>query len=667
MAYASWKPIALALSAALLPASAFARTELTVAKGHAVAAIGDLTQAEEDIRKIPGDASVIDEREWSDQRAETIKDITDYTPGVVAQPRNGAESLRLSVRGSGLANAFQGRGLLMLQDGIPINMADGEFEFPVIDPWLVRYAELFPGANALDYGASNFGGAINLVTPTGVTRNGYGIRAEGGSFGTAHAQAFAGKDWQDGDMFAAVTGFTQDGYREQNAQMTGRFNGNWGWRLSDRLVNRASLNHTVSDAEIPGAVSLAQIRTDPRAANRSNVKGDYQRNLDITRFGDTLAWDDGTERLEATVFYAYRHLDNPVTTYEFQHNNDTGIRTKYTHRYGESRWLVGMNQYYGTADETRYRNAGGEEGAHILDRDLTALTSEAYAEVEQQLAGRLFGIAGAQGAYSLRDIQQDFPTDAEQDTHYTGFSPRIGLRYDIDTDTQAFTNLSRSFEPPTWAELSGGNNPGFNRLKAQRATTAEVGARGRWQGAHWQAAYFHGWLRDEFVNYRFASGDTDTINAPKTKRDGIELGVGGDVARVWKLRAAYTYSHYTLDGDPLYGDNALPGVPEHEIRAEALYAHPSGISFGPNIEWSPARAPVDLTNTLYAPAYAILGARVLWEEEDRNMSFYIEGRNLLDKHYVATYNVIPDAGGQDGRNFYPGEGRAVYMGLRYQL
>ena len=44
--------------------------------------------------------------------------------------------------------------------------------------WLVRYAEIYPGANALEYGASSFGGAINFVTPTGITSEGYRLRSE---------------------------------------------------------------------------------------------------------------------------------------------------------------------------------------------------------------------------------------------------------------------------------------------------------------------------------------------------------------------------------------------------------------------------------------------------------------------------------------------------------
>lgn len=661
------KLLIILLSGALAPLSAQAQLQITLHPDHYATATDDPLEVQGEIADTPGNASIVDEKEWSNQHAQTIKDITDYSPGVIVQPHNGAESMRLSIRGSGLANTFQSRGVLVLQDGIPINTADGEFEFPVIDPWLISYAEIFPGANALEYGASSFGGAINFITPTGITDNDYNARAEGGSFGTAHGQLSAGKQWQGGDLFAAVTGFSQDGFRQQNEQKTERINANWGWQVSDHFINRVYFNHTVSDAEIPGAITLAQIHADPRAANPNNLAGNYQRNLDITRLGDKIAWEDGSNRLDATFYYSYRHLDNPVTTYEFQHNNDVGIQAKYTHRYGESHFLIGVNNYYGMADETRYRNIGGSTGAHILDRNLYALTSEAYGQVEQQLVGKLFGIIGAQGSYALRNIHQGFPMVEAQNEHYAGFSPRVGLRYDISKGMQAFTNLSRSFEPPTWAELSGGNNPGFSQLKAQRAITAEIGMRGKITNIHWQAAYFHGWLHNEFVNYRFASGDSDTINAAKTKRDGVELGADGDIGKHWNLRAAYTFSHYTLDHDPLYGNNTLPGVPEHYVRAEVLYRHSSGISLGPNIEWSPTRSPVDLTNTLYAPAYAVYGARAFWESKDQKLNIYIEGRNLLNKAYAATYNVIPDAGGIDGRNFYPGEGRSVYAGLRWRL
>ncbi len=657
---------------------AYAETQITVTKGTFAPVIDNELQALERLGDVPGGTTLADQKEWTAQRAATVKDITQYIPGVMDQPRNGAESDRLSIRGSGLANTFQGRGLMLLQDGVPITMADGEFEFPVIDPWLISYAEVYPGANALEFGASTFGGAINFITPNGTTAPGYQLRMEGGSFGTIHAQASVGETWHEGDVkgdiFAAASGFSQDGFRDHNEQETSRFNGNIGWQANENFSNRIYINHTHSDAQIPGAITKAQIDADPTAANPLNLSNDYQRNLDLTRIAYKSAWADGSNRVDSTIYYSYRKLDNPVTTYEFQHGNDLGIREKFTHTMGKDQWLAGVNIAYGNTVESRFQNLNATPGAPILTRDLYATTSEVYGEYTKHLVGKLFGIVGTQASYATRDIDQHTPTDASQDKEYVGFSPRIGLRYDVALETQVFANLSRSYEPPTFSELSGGNQPGFRQLAAQEATTAEIGARGFSRGIHWQAAYYHGWLNDEFVGYKFPNGDTATTNVPHSKRDGIELGANGDIAHdMWNtedsicFRAAYTYSHFTLDGDPLYGNNTLPGVPEHLLRAESLYHHPSGISFGPNIEWSPEASPIDLTNSEYTDSYAIVGARAYWESADKELNFYVEGRNLLDASYIATSNVVPDASGTDGRYFYPGEGRAIYAGLSWKL
>ena len=183
--------------------------------------------------------------------------------------------------------------------------------------------------------------------------------------------------------------------------------------------------------KFPARISLAQIHDDPRVANPNNLAGDYQRNLDITRIGDKMAWEDGPDRIDTALFYTYRHLDNPVTTYEFQHNNDTGCKLNTPIIMAKAYWLFGVNNYYGMANETRYQNIGGEPGAHILDRNLYALTCEAYGQIEQQLAGKLFGIFGTQGSYALRNIHQGFPSVAEQNEHYTGFCSayRSAVRY----------------------------------------------------------------------------------------------------------------------------------------------------------------------------------------------------------------------------------------------
>ncbi|MDH4653383.1 Plug domain-containing protein [Pseudomonas sp. JG-B] len=70
-------------------------------------------------------------------------------------PRFGAEEARLSIRGSGLQRTFHGRGLLLMQDGAPVNLADGSFDFQTIEPLTTDHIEVLRGANAWRYVSAN--------------------------------------------------------------------------------------------------------------------------------------------------------------------------------------------------------------------------------------------------------------------------------------------------------------------------------------------------------------------------------------------------------------------------------------------------------------------------------------------------------------------------------
>ena len=104
--------------------------------------------------------------EFQNRRAFTLRDVLADTPASLVQDRYGQE-LRLSVRGSGIARGFHLRGLEVLQDGIPVNLADGVRRLlPDRPAGAAQRHRVLPGGNALAYGASTLGGAINFATPT---------------------------------------------------------------------------------------------------------------------------------------------------------------------------------------------------------------------------------------------------------------------------------------------------------------------------------------------------------------------------------------------------------------------------------------------------------------------------------------------------------------------
>ena len=179
----------LSVSVALVSTSAYAQQQLQEVEVQAnkdslrQATQGSIEQAREAVAQTAGGAGVVDHESFTQGRVSTLSDALGYATGVFIQPRFGAEEARLSIRGSGLQRTFHGRGIRLLQDGIPVNLADGSFDFQAIEALATDYIEVFRGANAFGLGTAGLGGSINYASKTGLTAPGFTARTEAGSFG----------------------------------------------------------------------------------------------------------------------------------------------------------------------------------------------------------------------------------------------------------------------------------------------------------------------------------------------------------------------------------------------------------------------------------------------------------------------------------------------------
>ena len=185
-------------------------------------------------------------------------------------------------------------------------------------------------------------------------------------------------------------------------------------------------------------------------------------------------------------------------------------------------------------------------------------------------------------------------------------------------------------------------------------------------------------LKKEDIERTGATSVVDLLQRLPTVQGGtVEADAVGGSARLWEglletaarrdalwLNAAYTFSDFRFDDDPVFGDNELPGAPRHFLRAELLYKHPSGVYFGPNVEWVPEAFYVDSANTLATEAYALWGAKLGFDDGEP-VTAYIEGRNLADEAYISSASIATKADATSTL-FEPGGGRAVYAGVQYR-
>lgn len=681
------KMYALALGAAWLPGMTLAQQDkvldAVIVTGDAVApdpslSLPNIDTARKRIGTVPGGANVIDGDSFREGRVSTLDDALGYSPGVFAASRFGAEEARLSIRGSGIQRTFHLRGIKLLQDGVPLNLADGSGDFQAIEPLHTRYIEVYRGANALQYGSSSLGGAINYVSVTGYDNWRLLARGEAGSFGYLRSQVTGGGVSGDLDWAATYSTFNQDGFRDHAVQKAQRATANVGYRFNPDAETRFFFSFANSNSQLPGNLTKAQLQSDPRQANVGNITGNQKRDIDWARVSNRTVFRFGEARLELHGWYSDKTLFHPIFQVLDQKNKDYGA---------ELRWIseaplagrrniftAGISPTRGTIAENRWLNVGGNRGARTNRFAQLASNVELYVENQHYLTPRTALVLGAQHIRSRRRNTDLFIAPGEGnesfDQRYANTSPKVGLRYEYRPDVQLFANYSGSYEPPSFGELAGGLAP--NIVRAQRAKTLEIGSRGQTATIGWDVALYHARVEDELLQTLvFPAGNNpapspQTVNVPKTSHQGIELGMNGKFMQRFEWRQALFLNRFRFDDHPTFGNNALPGLPKSLLKAELIYRAEHGLYAGVNVEYSPQRYAVDMANTFFADPYGIWGAKI-GQKIGSHWSWFIEGRNLGNKKYASTTGVTLNQAGADGAQFLPGDGRSVYAGLEWRL
>ncbi len=164
-----------------------------------------------------------------------------------------------SSRGSNLdATDYDKNGVKFLQDGLPVTAADGNNHNRALDPLNARFVTIAHGANALAYGASTLGGAIDFTTPTARTTDAFSASLSGGSFGQwERAPRWAASPVSLDGLVTAET-LQRDGYREHSKQDRKNVYANVGWQSSETVTTRFYGTYSDYYAELPRELTPAQ-------------------------------------------------------------------------------------------------------------------------------------------------------------------------------------------------------------------------------------------------------------------------------------------------------------------------------------------------------------------------------------------------------------------------
>jgi iron complex outermembrane receptor protein len=613
-------------------------------------------QAEVIAQKTAGGTDIVSHQDYADKTVVSLRDTLAFSPGVYTQPRFGQE-IRISIRGSGLSRGFHMRGLTLLQDGIPINLADDNGDFQELEPIFFDHLEVYRGANALRFGSGTLGGAVNGVTPTGDNAPGLYLRGDVGSFDFYRGLASFGAGDQNANAWAAISADSHKGDRQHARRDSIRFNGNVGLRVSDIISTRFYGSMTTLDQELPGAMTRATALTAPRSGN---FIGDQARDIDSIRIQNRTRFDLGNSYLDVGAFLNSKELYHPIFQVVDQVSMDRGVFARYD-RAGEL-WSVtlGGESRWGTIDAKRFVNLSGKRGAMTFDADQTARTTNIYGEIRVSPIEKLTLIAGVIYADGFRKQSQIVPIAVTAQASFDAVSPKMGVLWEPATEIQFFANHSKSGEFPTFVELA--QIAAFVPVRAQVAWTTELGTRGKLGWVSWDVAVYRANIKREMLQFTVGPDiPAATFNADKTRHQGVEAAFSAAPTNWLRFRQIWQYSDFRFVGDAQYGNRRLPVVPVHVLRSE-LRLGGDDLHISPNVEWVPQGAWADYRNTARNTGYTLLGvsagARI-----KNGVDIFVDARNLTGVKAIGDVSAAIVATPASAI-YYPLERRAIYGGVR---
>lgn len=449
---------------------------------------------------MPGGVALVEQSDRVVTANETVSRALRSVPGVVVQNFfGGNDQPRIQIRGSGLQQNPVERGILMLQDGLPLNRADGSYAVGFANPSLAETIEVYRGYMANRLGASVLGGALNFVSPTGVQYQGVQGTVSGGSFGQVGVSGKAGFQTGTTDGLFQADYTRRDGFRDYNESERVSVGGNVGFEVTDNIKTRFFWGYTDLGFDVSGPLTKRQLESDPRQVHTGptvtpggainpgpNVLRDRpRRDAKQLLIGSRTTAEFGSHLFDVAMGYTYTDdtFRFPISAgiRETKGGDFTGVvRYAYTPDDAAPLPLFETTAQYsiGSADRNYYLNQSGTQGAQFGENDLDASTLSLHAGFNVPVNDTITVSPALSYAYATRKNDDTYslstrPTIAynpanptvrlpngavptnnnSYDRNYQGWSPSLGVSYKPDDINTFFAAVSRSFEPPTHDDL----------------------------------------------------------------------------------------------------------------------------------------------------------------------------------------------------------------------
>ncbi len=601
-------------------------------------------------------------------------------PGVyVLNPYNFAQDSRIAIRGFGARANFGIRGVRLVVDGIPATTPDGQGSVDAIDLASAQTMQILRGPASALYGAAS-GGVILLETEVGPSAPFMETRWTFGEDGLRQSQFKAGGRSGHFNYLVSATDLEFDGYRDRSETESRRVNAKFGYDFNPD----SSLSVVVNVVDSPlqndsGGLTLAEVRADRKQARQRNIDFDGGESIQQEQLGLNYrhAFND-VHAIELKTYYTQRDFGNKLpfigggqVVFQRDFFGGGGL---YRFSGDSLKFVVGVDYDFQDDARENYDNLSGIRGPLSLQQNEQVESFGVYASARWALNRWLVASAALRQDWIEFTVDDYFLSDGDDtgSRRFDELSPMIGLSWEVSNGLAVFINATTSFETPTSTELANPTGGGFNRgLEPQASTGFELGIKGAQffneRRIRYELTAFHLQIEDALVPFELADspGRDFYMNAGESDRTGIEAAIQFEPIENLLVDFSYTWSDFrytefsSSDGD--FGDNRLPGIPQHYANIQVNYRHENGFFIRWNTRLN-GKVYLNDANSDRANAYTVSDLRLGYQHEVGAWTVepFVGINNVFDQTYYANLRI--NAFG--GRYHEPAPGRNIYSGIR---
>jgi iron complex outermembrane receptor protein len=646
-----------------------------------------VTRAVQDPARVPNAVSVIQgETIQAFQRRASPAESFMGIPGFYVENRRNfslSGGVRLAIRSP--LPRFGMRGVQIIQDGVPMTMADGTTEPTNIDLGSVGRVEVLRGPSSVLYGNSA-GGVITLLSE--FPSSGHLVvqpDIQAGSYGYRQQQLKASGTGGRLSYLVNASRLETDGYRDHSRSEVRRSNAVVRAALSSSTELRGVFNvYDLPFGESASTITLADARNIPRSVRPQAFTQGWGESTTQKQGGLTLQHQlrDG-HVLRVTGWALGRDVWNPIPGAVVSvKRSASGVRSEYAGSAGPTRvpitWTTGFDVSSQRDERAEFGNDGvppGERlpraGALRLAQREEVTSLSPFLQVNARVTNRWNVTAGVRYDHYDFSATDRFLSNGDQSGGRTmsEVSPMVGVTFVPSASLNLYSNIATAYQTPTTVELS--NRPttvgGFNdELGPEDLRSVEIGARGAvtpWRLRFEVAGYVSN-LDNALVRFTRPDEQAYFRNAGEVSRNGLEALVEWTATARLKGRVAYTFQDFQYgrfvapEGD--FSNKTEPGAPPHQLVAGASYDARFGLFSAAQLRVIDAY-PVNSTNTIANWAYQVVDVRWGFDRRVRGLRLrpFASIDNLFNKRYnsSAIVNSLAD------RLFEPSPGREFAVGL----